>query len=244
MNTVKSKTIKRAFWFFVILVTVGCSSTKFYEPLNKGEQVLTSHFGGPIATVPGIGSIPLPFTSIGYANGVTDRLTAFGSIYPTSLLFGVGQLDLGVNFGLWESSLKNQGLSITPALNTLVDLYTGTNRFWPQLDVNFYSNYMTWKTFDEFGKLSTIKKNGYYVGLSNWIDPYLTESQGRRNEQFWIPSLQIGHSWNRIRWNYLIECKFLAPIYSNENIVVNYPSVLGDFGALGAYFTLQYKLTK
>lgn len=60
-------------WFLVGFLIVSCSSTKFYEPLQKGEQVLTGHFGGPIANVPGIGSIPLPFTSIGYANGISEK---------------------------------------------------------------------------------------------------------------------------------------------------------------------------
>jgi hypothetical protein len=80
-----------------------------------------------------------------------------------------------------------------------------------------------------------------YAGVSNWFDPYLTESQGRKNEQFWIPSLQIGHQWERRHWDYQLEMKILAPIYSNENIVVDYPSLLGNYGALGAYFGVHYK---
>ena len=236
--------MKRVLWFLISFCLLSCSASKFYEPLDSGEQVITAHFGGPVARVPGVGSIPLPFTSVGYAHGMNHNLTAFGSLYPTSLLFGVGQFDLGVCYEVWKSKLKNQGLSISPSMNFLMDFYTGKNRIWPQLDINFYSNYITFKTFDETGRISKTKRNAYYMGLSNWFDPYLTESQGRKNEQFWIPSIQLGHSWQRTRFNYIFELKLLAPIYSNENIVVNYPSILGSYGALGTYFSIQYKLTK
>ena len=86
------------------------------------------------------------------------------------------------------------------------------------------------------------KIRSVYAGLSNWFDPYLIESQGRTNEQVWIPSIQIGHLWQKNHWVYQFEAKFLAPIYSNEDIVVNYPSAFGNHGALGAYFSIYYTL--
>ena len=83
-----------------------------------------------------------------------------------------------------------------------------------------------------------------YGGISNWFDPYLTESQGRKNQQFWIPSVQLGHLWQQNNWNYNLEFKILAPIYSNENIVVDYPSMLGNHGAMGIYFGVTYRFRK
>jgi hypothetical protein len=84
--------------------------------------------------------------------------------------------------------------------------------------------------------------NFVYAGVSNWFDLYHVESQGRPNEQLWIPSLQFGHQWIRSKWSYQAEFKILAPLSSNENIVVPYPSLLQNQGALGFYFGLTYKL--
>jgi hypothetical protein len=36
--------------------------------------------------------------------------------------------------------------------------------------------------------------------------------------------------------------KILAPTYSNENIVVPYPSLLQNRGAMGLYFGITYRL--
>ncbi|TAF87092.1 MAG: hypothetical protein EAZ48_04160, partial [Flavobacteriia bacterium] len=43
-----------------------CAPARFVEPLKKGEEVMTGHFGGPLAKIPGIGVIPIPFSAVGY----------------------------------------------------------------------------------------------------------------------------------------------------------------------------------
>ena len=181
----------------------------------------------------------MPLTTLGYGFGLKEHLTLFGNLHTTSLLFGVGQVDLGVAYRCW--SRKNMGITLQPTLNVAVDFYTGSNRFWPQLDANYYWDYAELRTKAKNGK-GFQKIRSVYAGLSNWFDPYLTESQGRTNEQVWIPSIQIGHLWQKNQWVYQFEAKFLAPIYSNEDIVVNYPSAFGNKGALGAYFSIYYKL--
>jgi hypothetical protein len=57
-----------------------------------------------------------------------------------------------------------------------------------------------------------------------------------------IFSPQLGHVFERGKWNYTLEVKFLAPYLSNQNIVVDYVSPFGKRGAMGAYFGLNYKL--
>jgi hypothetical protein len=52
----------------------------------------------------------------------------------------------------------------------------------------------------------------------------------------------VGHLWERNRWVFQGELKILAPIYSNQDIVVNYPSLLGNRGAMGLYFSATYHL--
>jgi len=74
----------------------------YVEPLQKGEQVLSGHFGGPVAKVPGIGAIPIPFTSIGYGKEAKQPNNCFWQ--PTPDLIGFRSLD-NSNLGL----LKNSG---------------------------------------------------------------------------------------------------------------------------------------
>jgi hypothetical protein len=213
-----------------------CAPARFVEPLQKGQQVITGHFGGPVAKVPGIGAIPIPFTSIGYGRGLTNQTTVMGSIQTTSLAFGVGQFELGASQKLW--STDRMGLSGQLNTNILIDFYTGANRIWPQLDANYYFKYGL--KSNRIGEQRNY--NFMYAGISNWFDFYRVESQGRPNEQLWIPSLQFGHQWIRPKWSYQAEVKILAPLESNENIVVPYPSLLQNRGALGLYFGITYSL--
>ena len=220
-----------------------CAPARFVEPLKKGEQVITGHFGGPVAKVPGIGAIPIPFTSIGYGRGLTDQTTIMGAIQTTSLAFGVGQFELGASQKLWSND--RMGVSAQLNANFLLDFYTGANRLWPQLDGNYYFKYgRQWKP-EHLDKMCTVYHRNYnffYAGISNWFDFYKVESQGRPNEQLWIPNLQLGHQWIRPKWTFQAEVKMLAPLSSNENIVVPYPSLLQNRGATGLYFGITYRL--
>jgi hypothetical protein len=229
------------FLIAVLAALASCAPARFVEPLKKGQQVITGNFGGPVAKIPGIGNIPIPYTAIGYGRGLTDKTTIFGNLHTTSLLFGVGQTDLGISQSIWKND--KMGVSAQGTMNIFVDFYTGANRFWPQLDANYYLKYGKHSKpvqLDAMCKIESKHYNFFYAGLSNWFDPYKTESQGRPNAQFWIPSVQLGHQWIRPKWSYQAELKMLAPNQSNENIVVNYPSMLNNRGALGLYFGITY----
>ena len=230
--------------FLLILIGLAsCAPARFVEPLKRGQQVITGNFGGPVAKIPGIGNIPIPYTAIGYGRGLTDKTTIFGNLHTTSLLFGIGQTDLGVSQSIWKND--KMGVSAQGSMNILVDFYTGANRFWPQVDANYYFKYGKHSKpvqLDAMCKIESKHYNFFYAGLSNWFDPYKTESQGRPNAQFWIPNVQLGHQWIRPKWSYQAELKMLAPNQSNQNIVVNYPSLLNNRGALGLYFGITYHL--
>ena len=230
--------------FLLILIGLAsCAPARFVEPLKRGQQVITGNFGGPVAKIPGIGNIPIPYTAIGYGRGLTDKTTIFGNLHTTSLLFGIGQTDLGVSQSIWKND--QMGVSAQGSMNIMVDFYTGANRFWPQVDANYYFKYGKHSKpvqLDAMCKIESKHYNFFYAGLSNWFDPYKTESQGRPNAQFWIPNVQLGHQWIRPKWSYQAELKMLAPNQSNQNIVVNYPSLLNNRGALGLYFGITYHL--
>ena len=231
------------FLIAVLAALASCAPARFVEPLKKGQQVITGNFGGPVAKIPGIGAIPIPFTAVGYGYGVTNKTTVFGNLHTTSLAFGIGQTDLGVSQSIWKND--KMGVSAQGTMNIFVDFYTGANRFWPQLDANYYFKYGKHSKpvqLDAMCKIPSKHYNFFYAVLSKWFDTYKTESQGRPNAQFWIPSVQIGHQWIRPKWSYQAELKMLAPNQSNQNIVVNYPSMLNNRGALGLYFGITYHL--
>jgi hypothetical protein len=48
--------------------------------------------------------------------------------------------------------------------------------------------------------------------------------------------IQLGHDLNWKSWTFKTEFKFIAPFTSNENLVVDYKSIQGNFGATGFYF--------
>ena len=61
--------------FMGVLLALGsCAPARFVEPLKKGQQVLTGNFGGPVAKIPGIGSIPIPFTAVGFVSMLSTDL--------------------------------------------------------------------------------------------------------------------------------------------------------------------------
>lgn len=231
------------FLFSSLVLLWSCAPARFVEPLKKGEQVITGHFGGPVAKVPGIGAIPIPFTSIGYGRGLTDQTTIMGALQTTSLAFGVGQFELGASQKIWSND--RMGVSAQLNANFLLDFYTGANRLWPQIDGNYYFKYgRQWKPehLDHMCSVYHRNYNFFYAGISNWFDFYRVESQGRPNEQMLIPNFQIGHQWIRPKWTFQAEIKMLAPLSSNENIVVPYPSLLQNRGATGLYFGITYRL--
>jgi len=117
----------------LVLVFSSCAPARYVKPLDKGQHALQVNLGGPIAKVPGIGVIPMPLSTVGYGYGLKEHLTLFGNLHTTSLLFGVGQVDLGAAYRCWTR--KNMGITLQPTLNVAVDFYTSANRFWPQLEV-------------------------------------------------------------------------------------------------------------
>ncbi|NBO61725.1 MAG: hypothetical protein EBU82_12320, partial [Flavobacteriia bacterium] len=81
-------------WILITVMLVACAPSRYVKPLTQGEHAVQVNVGGPIAKIPGIGAIPMPLTSVGYGYGLKNNLTLFGNLHTTSLLFGVGQLEL------------------------------------------------------------------------------------------------------------------------------------------------------
>lgn len=232
-------TINSRFLFFFLFsfLLFSCGPTRFVEPLRKGQNAISATAGGPIISVPGIATIPLPMSSITYGRGLTDDLTIYGSYFLTAAVFGTMQLELGTSIRLLEHSEKNWGVSAAPAFNFAFDRFEGNKKLWPQLDANFYWKYNARSMRqDDLLNKTVVKANNLYTGLGSWFELSATRAHDEPQKQRVIPMLHVGHDWNWKSWGLKTELKFIAPFTLNENIVVNYQSVFGNYGATGFYF--------
>jgi hypothetical protein len=219
--------------FAAVFTLFSCAPTRYYKPLDSGEHSVHASFGGPIIQVPGIATIPIPFTSVGYGYGLKDNLTVYGSWQTTSALFGVIHTDIGATMNIWQN--ESMGLSVSPGFNFLIDAFEWKPSLYPQLDINYYWTYGR--------KCEQGKSQDFYFGFDNWFDlrSKLAHDVPNTNRIIW--NTHVGHSFNRNLWSYQLELKLLAP-YLNNNVVVDYVSPLGDRGAIGFYFGVKRTLGK
>src|ERR1035437_5357458 len=142
--------------FALLFLFSSCTPSSLVRPLDKGQKVVSASLGGPLIGFAGT-TIPVPLTSVMYAQGITNKTSVFGSVHPTSLLFGVFQTDIGICQGLYYNDSLRIGFSVNPALNLAFDKWEKQFKCWPQLDVNMYWNIKPNKSF-------------LYAGVENWFE--------------------------------------------------------------------------
>jgi len=203
-----------------------CTPSRIVRPLEKGQKVINAHLGGPLIGFAET-TIPIPFTSVLYGQGITNKLSAFGSLHTTSLLFGVFQTDIGVCYKLYYNEKMKLGISTTPSLNIAFDKWEGNLKVWPLLDINAY-----WELEP--------KKSFFYAGLNNWFELAEYKAHNQKQTNYWLMNPQAGFTYARQKWNYNIEMKYLVPNIKNEPNVVDYKS-FNNNGAIGLYFGFTRK---
>lgn len=213
-----------------------CGPTRFVEPLQRNENALAVDLGGPLVKIPGMATIPLPFTAITYGRGITDKLTLHGTWYTTAAFLGDIQLEAGATYGLWKSKYGNNGVSGMIGFNTVMDVYQKNFRFWPRLDVHYYwkYNYRATRQSDMFGKGKPVPER-LYVGIGSWYELSKELAHGNQRKRFVVPMLNIGHDLNWKKWTFKAELRLIAPLASNQNLVLDYISITGKTGATGVY---------
>lgn len=211
----------------LIFFFVSCMPSRIVRPLKKDQKVIDFSLGGPLIGFGGK-TIPMPLSSINYAQGLTERFTGFANLHTTSLLFGILQTDIGGCYGLYYNDSLNFGISATPALNFATDLRENNYRLWPQLDVNVYYEFNPNKSF-------------VYLGINNWFELNSIRAHDQPQKNRWLISPQIGYRYSRTKWEYNFETKYLVPYLNNEPNVVDYKSI-GEKGSIGIYFTIIKKL--
>lgn len=221
----------------IAAVLFSCAPTRFVKPLEHKQHAITGTLGGAMLNVPGIGTIPMPNTSLGYGYGIIPEMTVYGNWYSTAAVFGDIQLDAGCSYRVWKTD--KMGVTISPSVNFMVDVFEKNARLWPQLDANYYFDY--WNRPCE-GKTTKNKINYFYAGFSNWFELKSTRAHDLDQPYRLLFNPQIGHTFQRGKWDFNLEAKFLVPYISNQKIVVDYLSPFGNKGGLGAYFGVTYKL--
>ncbi len=211
-----------------ILFLNNCAPSRVIKPLEEGEQEVSLSLGGPMAKVPGVATIPVPFTNLSYARGWKHNLTLTGSIYPTAMLFGTYQFDLGLNYGLLKK--ENWGISSTLLLNNAFDQWQLNYKIWPNIDLNGYYELKKEQTSWLF-----------YGGWNNWFELSASGAHDRPQNVHWIYSPQIGIKMIKQKWSYQLEYKLIGPNLNNQNFVVTYSSLLQNSGANGLYVGISRK---
>jgi hypothetical protein len=216
------------FLLLLIILLSGCAPTRVVRTLPKGQAAVSAGIGGPLISYKST-MIPMPLTSVSGAYGITEGLSGFAGIHTTSLAFGLFQADLGVTQKLLESKGYRPGLTISPVANLMLDKWQYHFKFYPEADINVY-----W----EYGK----RRSYCYLGMFNWFELAAKRAFGQDQPYHWLQGFSIGNTFCGSKWSFTVEGKYIAPFYSNRDLVVTYGS-LGSTGAIGIYFGTTRKFS-
>ncbi len=211
---------------FLFLFLASCAPTRFVDPIPAGHTDLTAALGGPFIDY-GSTTILMPLISVAGGYGCSDKLTAFGGLGITSLLFDDLQLDLGAVQEVLPQDRLQPGISVSPVANLLLAMRDGSFRFWPEADINFYWHYGT-------------GGNLIYVTSSNWFDLTSTRPDNEPQTHHWFSNIALGHRFEGEHWQYITELKYLEAGMSNTPNAVGYHGIEGH-GAFGIYLGLTRK---
>jgi hypothetical protein len=218
------QTITKSLILIVIFSMLqSCAPSRYVKPLAKSQQAASFSIGGPLIRFAGA-PIPIPFTTLGYAYGLTENITANGNLHVTSLLFANAQADLATTFGLYKKENKF-GFSASPALQIAYNLRNTTGlRVWPSLDLNAYFHLCE-------------KPSYLYAGLNSWFELANIKAHQETQKRHIIPNLQVGYVVVKTKWQHQFECKYLGIGIPNLPGVVDYIGAAGK-GSFGIYYTL------
>lgn len=212
--------------FCIAICFTQCAPSRIVKPLKYKEQVAGLTFGGPVINFAGA-PIPIPYTTLYYANGIGSNVTLFGSLHTTSLLFANLQTEIGATFDIYKFNKK---FAITGS-NALQVIYNFRNngkvKVWPSIDLNAYYH--------------PKEKNSFvYGGLSSWIELNRFKAHQQTKTRTLVPNLQVGYQFVNTKFTHQVEMKYLGLGIANTPNVVDYIGLAGQ-GAFGIYYGVSYK---
>lgn len=222
----KKDTIKSLIVLGLSFIFQHCAPSRFVKPLQKKQQAVSFTFGGPLIKFSGA-VMPIPFSTLGYGYGVGTRVTAYGNLHTTSLLFGNLQTDVGSTIGIYEKANKF-GFSASPAFQIAYNLRNTTGlRMWPSLDLNSYFH------FHE-------KPSYLYAGLNSWFVLSVKKAHGDNQNQHILPNLHAGYTLVKTKWQHQFQISYMGIGVSIYPGVVDYVGISGK-GTLGFHYSLVRK---
>ena len=205
-----------------MILLASCNTTRVVKPLEKGETRIVVDFGGPVV------GIPLPLSSISLAHGISEKLTVFGGVHTTTLIYHSLQFDLGANYSFLETQKWQPGISGSLILNPIIDFRVGNSSIFPETAFNFY-----WQLR---------KKHIPFIGLTNWYDVAKGTVELEKGKLM-HPAFYLGYNYEGEKWIFGVEAKWL-----NFNKTLFIPQIeqttIGGKGAVGLYFKAAYRIFK
>jgi hypothetical protein len=219
---------KRAILFVSMafaLSLCSCSSVRQVRPLDKGESSITFSVGGPITQV-GKVTVPLPLLSVGYNRGIiAERLDIETGLHLTQLLFGILDIEAGVNVRPLLAKAGRPGITITPKFFFMTDFKPASARFYPDLGLTLY-----WD----------IKQTVYiYTGLENFFELATTRDDRNKQKNNWLIAPFLGVDVGNNDWQLQVEGRLYTPNLSNRGKPTKNIG-FGDQGALGVFLGVNH----
>lgn len=210
----------------LLLAIIGCSPVRMVKPLQKKQQIVGGSFGGPLINFAGA-PMPIPFTSLFYAKGISNNVSVIGGLNTTSLLFGNIHLDASSCINLLYKENK-YGISLNPGVQSIYHIKDSKSfGLWPTLDVNGYFHFKNKQSF-------------LYTGVNSWVELKSQKAHSEKVTAPVLPNFQIGYQLVNTKWNHQFELKYLGIGRSNQPNVVDYIGLSGQ-GALGLFYGLHFK---
>jgi hypothetical protein len=206
-----------------LLAITACAPTRFVQPLPKEHYAASVSLGGPLITFSDM-TIPMPLSSLALGYGIADKTSIFGGLHTTALAFKDIQLDLGAVRELLAQDKFIPAISVAPVVNTVVAMRDGAFRLWPELDVNFYWDYIN-------------NGNLIYLTSGNWFELSGTRADDAEQQNHWLKNFALGHIFSSEHWQYTTELKYIATGLANQPSPVDYHGISGN-GTFGVYLAL------
>jgi hypothetical protein len=172
--------------------------------------------------------IPVPYTTLGYAYGISNSTTGYAHLHTTSLLFSNLQLDLGSTIKIFEKENKF-GFSCSPALQVATSLKAKNSfRLWPSTDLNFYFH-------------PKDKSSYFYSGLNTWYDLSSKKAHNENQNAHVFPNLQLGYVIVKQKYLHQFQISYLGLGTNNLPNVVSFVGIANK-GSLGFHYSFIRKI--
>ncbi len=209
----------------VVAVLVGCSTVRQIKPLDPGASSVNLSVGGPFTELFGV-FIPLPLLSLGYNYGLTHTLDAEAGLGITQALYGIGELNLGVNYRPLMPKGWAPGLIVSPSLFLAEDIsplteFTAKNfRCYPYLGLTAWWNRDGWWR--------------PYISFESWFDLGSTRADSLPQQDHWLIAPAGGIDMESGKWHYQIKIELYTPNLRNWGRAAHFFGP-GDKGVFGLF---------